>query len=532
MKDKDKSKEQLLDEFVPRRRKPPDFEQSEASQQTPADALKESEALYHSLFDGIPVGLYRTTPEGRFLAVNSTMVNMLGYPDRANLLSVNAIDLYVNPDDRSHWQVLLEQKGIVRKFEVQFYRSDGTVIWVNNTARAVKCDQEKIRYYQGSLEDISDRKQTEEELQRYKENLEEIVAERTIELTRRNLELKEEITERQRIETELKKAHDYIENVFENSPDAIGIVDESGRFIMWNRLAAELYGYTFDELEGKSAFDLYADKEDLKKMLEVLRRQGFIRRYETNMKKKDGTIVPFEMSISLLKDTEGKNIGSVGVARDLTEFKKTLAALEKGNALLRQEITERQQIEIQLEQARDYLENVLENSPDVIGIVDKHGKFIMWNRMAVELYGYSFDGLEGKSAFDLYADQAELGKMLKKLRRDGSVKRYEINMIKKNKTVFPAEISIGLLKDALNNTVGSVSVVRDLSEAKKTLSNLSNAYEKLKCEIKEHQRAKAALRQSEEKSRTVLESNPDPIVVYDITGNVDYFNPAFRDVFG
>ena len=109
MKDKDKSKKQLLDELVSQRRKPPDFEQTEASQQNSEDALKESEALYHSLFDGIPIGLYRTTPEGRFLAVNSTMVKMLGYPDRANLLSINAIDLYVNPEDRPHWQALLEK---------------------------------------------------------------------------------------------------------------------------------------------------------------------------------------------------------------------------------------------------------------------------------------------------------------------------------------------------------------------------------------------------------------------------------------
>lgn len=387
MKDKDKSKEQLLKELALLRRNLSDFEQSEVSPQSPESVLRNSEAQYHSLFDGIPVGLYRTTPEGRILEFNSTMVTMLGYPNRESLLSINAVDLYVNLEDRTQWQVMLEQEGLVHKFEVQFYRADGTIIWVNNTAQVVKCDQGKIRYYQGSLEDISDRKQAEEELRKHQENLEELVAERTRELTCRNLELKQEITERQRIEMELK-------------------------------------------------------------------------------------------------------------------------------------------------QARDYLENVLDNSPDVIGIVDKHGRFIMWNRMAAELYGYSFDELEGKSAFDLYADQAELDKMLKKLRSDGSVKRYDINMLGKNKAVIPVEISISLLKDALNHTVGSVSVVRDLSEVKQTLSKLSTAYQKLKHETKERQWAEGALRQSEEKSRTVLESNPDPIIVYDITGHVDYFNPAFTDVFG
>jgi len=200
--------------------------------------------------------------------------------------------------------------------------------------------------------------------------------------------------------------------------------------------------------------------------------------------------------------------------------------------MLIQEIAERKKIENELQQARDYLENVLENSPDVIGITDSHGKLIMLNRKAEELSGFKVEDLRGKTAFDMYADSAERDKMFTELRRDGFVCRYEIDMVTRDTSAIPVEISISLLKDALNNTVGSVAVVHDLSEVKQTLSNLSNAYEKLKHEIKEHQRAKAALRQSEEKSRTVLEANPDPIVVYDITGKVDYFNPAFRDVFG
>ncbi|MBU0698683.1 MAG: PAS domain S-box protein, partial [Proteobacteria bacterium] len=131
-----------------------------------------------------------------------------------------------------------------------------------------------------------------------------------------------EITERIRSEEQLKAAKEYLENVFENSADAIGIVDRNGNFIKWNKMAAELYGYDFEEMKGKSFFEIYEDKHELEKMLTRLRQQGFLREYEINMKKKDGQIAPFNISISILKDKDNNNIGSVCVTRDLSERKQ------------------------------------------------------------------------------------------------------------------------------------------------------------------------------------------------------------------
>src|SRR5208337_3359819 len=105
----------------------------------------------------------------------------------------------------------------------------------------------------------------------------------------------------------------------------IAIVDTHGRFIKWNKMAAELYGYTFEEMKGKSAFDLYADKDELGKMLMGLRREGSVKNWEIRMKRKDGTIIPFEVSIGILHDSENRTLGSVGVARDLSGIKETLA---------------------------------------------------------------------------------------------------------------------------------------------------------------------------------------------------------------
>ncbi len=141
-------------------------------------------------------------------------------------------------------------------------------------------------------------------------------------------EVAQDLIELKRAEDALKKERDYFKNVLDNSADAIGIVDAKGRFIRWNKRAEELFGYSFEELRGKSAFDLYADQMQLGSMLESLRDMGFVRDTEVSIRTKFGHILPLGMSISLLREG-GRTIGSVCVARDLSQIKKTQAALQK-----------------------------------------------------------------------------------------------------------------------------------------------------------------------------------------------------------
>ncbi|MGM0539728.1 MAG: ATP-binding protein, partial [Thermodesulfobacteriota bacterium] len=141
-------------------------------------------------------------------------------------------------------------------------------------------------------------------------------------------EVAQDLIELKRAEDALKKERDYFKNVLDNSADAIGIVDAKGRFIRWNKRAEELFGYSFEELRGKSAFDLYADQLQLHSMLTDLRTNGYVRDTEVSFRTKYGHILPLGMSISLLRE-EGRTIGSVCVARDLTQIKKTQAALQK-----------------------------------------------------------------------------------------------------------------------------------------------------------------------------------------------------------
>jgi PAS domain S-box-containing protein len=126
-------------------------------------ALEEAETRYRQLFEEVPVGLYRTTPSGEILAANPAAAQMLGYPDRQSLLSVKLADLYVDASHRVAWQEGIQQQGVLRNFEVQLRRGDGTIIWVLSSARAIRDSKEQLLYYEGAIEDITERKRIESE---------------------------------------------------------------------------------------------------------------------------------------------------------------------------------------------------------------------------------------------------------------------------------------------------------------------------------------------------------------------------------
>lgn len=153
----------------------------------------------------------------------------------------------------------------------------------------------------------------------------------------------------QQREAELNKTNQFLENIFDESADCIGIVDDKGKFVRWNKAGLELFGYTLEEIRGKSCFDMYPDKNSLELMLAQLRRDGFVRNFEITMKRKTGTVAPFALSIQLLFDGHNRLFGSICVARDLSETKKTLMEFQVMNLNMRGEIDERLQVQATLQ---------------------------------------------------------------------------------------------------------------------------------------------------------------------------------------
>lgn len=131
------------------------------------EALRRSEDQYRSIVENAIEGIFQSTPEGRFLNANPAMARMYGYESPEELVATvtNVQCLYVDPNRRSEFKRLIEERGFVRGFEAQVYRKDGIVIWASVNARAVRDGRGAILYYEGSQEDITEQKRAEERLQ-------------------------------------------------------------------------------------------------------------------------------------------------------------------------------------------------------------------------------------------------------------------------------------------------------------------------------------------------------------------------------
>ena len=118
-------------------------------------ALRESEERHRGMFDHLPIGVYRCTPEGGFLDANPALVRILGYPDPGTLEKSYAATFYVDPADHEHFKSRLYQFGLVRGFETQLRCVDGRQIRLRNTARIQRGPDGEVAYVEGTVEDVS-----------------------------------------------------------------------------------------------------------------------------------------------------------------------------------------------------------------------------------------------------------------------------------------------------------------------------------------------------------------------------------------
>ncbi|MDE3221079.1 MAG: PAS domain S-box protein [Nitrospirota bacterium] len=125
------------------------------------EAQRQAEARYQSVVENAVEGIFQTTPDGRFLMANPSLAQMLHYDSPEALVStIKDIgrQLYVDPRKRMEVRALLSQYGLVRAFETELICRDGDVISVSVTARAVRDQQGTVVHYEGTVQDISERK--------------------------------------------------------------------------------------------------------------------------------------------------------------------------------------------------------------------------------------------------------------------------------------------------------------------------------------------------------------------------------------
>ncbi|MHC5856742.1 sensor histidine kinase [Nostoc sp.] len=128
--------------------------------------LKVAEAKYRSIFENAVEGIFQSTPNGRYITANPALARIYGYslPEEVTANFTDIEQLYVDPNRRAEFVRLMEKYGSVSEFESQIYRQDGSIVWISEKAYVVRDEQGKLLYYEGLIEDITQRKQTEEEL--------------------------------------------------------------------------------------------------------------------------------------------------------------------------------------------------------------------------------------------------------------------------------------------------------------------------------------------------------------------------------
>jgi len=140
--------------------------------------LQEAEVKYRSIFENAVEGIYQITPQGRYISANPALADILGYGSPTELLAaVVSVDqqLYVQPQRRFEMIAYLQRYDSASDFESEVYRKDGSKIWISENVRLIRNGVAEVQSYEGSVQNITSRRQTEEELRRQRRRTEQLL---------------------------------------------------------------------------------------------------------------------------------------------------------------------------------------------------------------------------------------------------------------------------------------------------------------------------------------------------------------------
>jgi PAS domain S-box-containing protein len=290
----------------------------------------ESLEVYKSLVSHVGIGIFRVTagPTGRFLQVNHAMEEITGY-SRGELLQINVEDLYVHTEERTeHIKEVLS--GVPTKArEFRFKKKDGTEITVRDNQAVVRGDDGKTLYLEGFLEDITQHKKAEQQLQESEENL---------------------------------------RNSLDNSPMGIYIIDEDLNTLYANPALLDIFGYKhIDEIKVHPLDEYYSPESRLSL---AQRRERYLR----------GELNPETFELDIMR-----NDGSI---RHLQVFRKDILwSGKKQRQVIYNDITERKNAEKALKGSEQNLQNFLDTS--VMGIRIRTNGYIEYaNQALIDIFGF------------------------------------------------------------------------------------------------------------------------------------------------
>ena len=245
---------------------------------------------------------------------------------------------------------------------------------------------------------------------------------------------------------------EYLRNILHYSGDMIITTDQGRRIVSFNRGGELMLGYTREEMLGVDVEKLYVDPEERWALMRHVQDMGSVSNYETQLIRKDGHVVDISLTLSQLRDGQGRVIGTVGISKDITEQK----AVEEKLRLQR----------VELQETRDYLHSILENTGDMIITTDLDRRIVSFNRGGELMLGYTREELLGQSIETLYPTEAERRALLKRVMAEGSVSNYETQLIHKDGRLVDISLTLSQLKDNQGRVIGTVGISKDITEQK------------------------------------------------------------------
>jgi PAS domain S-box-containing protein len=234
-----------------------------------------------------------------------------------------------------------------------------------------------------------------------------------------------------------------------SSDDAILSKDLNGVITSWNKAAERIFGYTAQEIVGRSIMILLPPDRagEEAEILSKVRLGERIDHFETVRMARDGTLVEVAVTISPIKDDEGKIIGASNVARDITDQSRNTRA-----AIL--------------------LAAIVSSSDDAIISKSLEGIITSWNEGAQRIFGYAADEIIGQPVIKLIPENRrdEEPRILARLRRGERVDHFETIRVRKNGEHFPVSLTISPIKNHNGDIVGASKIARDITDLKQAVA--------------------------------------------------------------
>ncbi|MCW6049065.1 PAS domain S-box protein [Lyngbya sp. CCAP 1446/10] len=467
---------------------------------------RKTEARYHTLTEASPMGIFYTDALGDCLYVNERWCQISGMTcDEA--LGKGWLQ-GIHPDDRqrvcAEWYSAAQQK-LPFTSEYRFQGIDRTKIsWVLGQAVGKIGENGEVNYV-GTITDITERKQVEEENRLLNETLENRVAERIAKMEISHHNLPEEIAYRERIAITLLELTQLQNAILNSTHYTIISTDPDGTIKTFNRAAQQLLGYSPEEVVGKVTPAIIHDPLEVDKRAEVLSQQlgvkiepgmevfvalprrGIADQNEWTYIRKDGSRFPVQLSVTALFDPEGNITGFLAIGQD---------------------ISDRKQAEKEL---RD-LTAAMQNAVEGISRVDIEGRYVNVNRAYAHRCGYKPEEMIGME-WQLTVHPGDVEMLLcayQEMLTSGKVE-VEARGVRKNGSFFYKQVTMVKAWDAQGIFNGNHCFMKDITERKLT---------------------ETALQESEFKYRQIVELAEEGIWVIDGNALTTYVNHAMARMLG